>query len=89
MIPIIRNVIIIFLILSVIYVILTIVARIRQRDKLTADYDEEERSISKADFIADGLDEHNKKTRRKLMLRVYIIPFIIALILLWLAHTGA
>lgn len=89
MIGIISKAVVIFLILSVIYAVLSVVSRIQARDRLRAEYDEAERAISKDDFVADGLDDHNKKTRRKLMLRVYIVPFIIALVLIWLAHTGA
>ena len=88
MIPIIMKMVMMFFILTVIYVVLTVVSRIQKKDKLNAEYDDEERAISQQDFVEEGLVEHNKRTRRRLALKVYIFPIVIAGILLFLAHTG-
>lgn len=88
MIGIISKMVMMFFILTVIYVVLTVVSRLQKRDKLKAEYDDSERTISEADFVEEGLAEHNKRTRRRLALKVYIFPAVIAAILLFLAHTG-
>lgn len=84
----IRNAVIIFLILSVIYAILSLVARIRNKDRLNADYEDSDKTLSKSEYVAEGLDELTKTTRRKLMLRVYIVPIVIAAILVYLANAS-
>lgn len=86
MIGIVSKLVMMFFILTVIYVVLSVLSRIQKRDKLNAEYDDEERTVSKDDFVAEGLTEHNKKTRRKLALRIYIFPAVIVAILLYLAH---
>ena len=86
MIAIISKLVMMFFILTIIYVVLSVLSRIQKRDKLKAEYDEVERDISEDDFVEDGLAEHNKRTRRKLALRIYIFPVVIAAILLYLAH---
>jgi hypothetical protein len=88
MIGIISKLVMMFFILTIIYVVLSVLSRIQKRDKLNAEYDDIEREGSKEDFVAEGLAEHNKRTRRKLALRIYIFPAVIAAILLYLAHNS-
>ncbi|NNC37487.1 MAG: hypothetical protein EX271_12095 [Acidimicrobiales bacterium] len=89
MIGIISKLVVMFFILTVIYVGISVVSRIQKRDKLKAEYDDMERNISQEDFIEEGLVEHNKRTRRRLALKIYIFPAAIAAILIFLAHTGS
>lgn len=87
MIGIISKMVMMFFILTVIYVALTIVSRIQKRDKLNAEYDDSERAVSKEEFVEEGLADHNKRTRPWLVVKVYIFPAVIAAILLYLAHS--
>jgi hypothetical protein len=84
----IRNLVIIFAILSAVYALLVVTANIRQRQKLRIDYHGEKDVESKSEFIDRGLRQYNRSLRPKLLLGVYLIPLAIAILLIWLAQYG-
>lgn len=69
-----RNFIIIFIVLTVIYVILSVVSRIGHRNKLSDEYDEQERTMSKDQFISAGMIEYKNSLRSKLLFGIYLVP---------------
>lgn len=92
MIGLIRNIVIIFLILTVVYVILSQWSRWRERVRLAEDYRAQtelfRQSETEDDFISRGMRRYNRSLRPKLFLSVYAIPGAIATLLVWLAQNS-
>ncbi len=81
-----RNVVIIFLVLSAIYVALSLRARLKQRDKLSAEFESSDKLVDKQEFVASGLQKYNKSFRPKLIFGVYLVPIAIIAVLIYLAQ---
>lgn len=84
----IRNLVIIFAILSVVYVLLSVTSNMRQRQKLKSDYHGKADIETQTEFVERGLRDYNRSSRPKMLLGIYIIPFIIMVTLIWLAQYG-
>lgn len=87
---IIRNIVIIFILLSVAYAILSFTARVKQRAQLEAEYksQSELRQITedKEVFIARGMKRYGRSYKPKLILGVYVIPGLVMGFLIYLAQ---
>ncbi len=87
-----RNIVIIFLLLSVAYAILSFTARVRQRVQLEAEYktqsDLRQQSEDKEVFIARGMKRYGRSYKPKLILGVYVIPGLVIGLLIYLAQFG-
>lgn len=92
MIGLIRNIVVIFLILTVVYVILSQWSRWRERGRLRDDYRAQtelfRQSEAEDDFISRGMVRYNRSLRPKLFLSVYAIPGALATLLVWLAQNS-
>ncbi|MFP7672272.1 hypothetical protein ACG74X_02825 [Marivita sp. S0852] len=69
-----RLLVIAFLVLSVVYISLSLYSRAVRRDKLEKEWDEEIQQGDKDTFVEAGLREYDGSLRRKLILGVYIVP---------------
>lgn len=81
-----RNGVVIFVILTLAYALLSFKARRKEQDRLNAAYADSDKTVSKADYIADGLDTYNRSFRPKLLLGVYGVPLLILSGLIYLAY---
>jgi len=81
-----RNFIIIFIVLTVIYVALSLVSRFKHEIKLAAEYDEQERTVTKEQFISEGMIKYKSSLRSKLLFGIYFVPLIIFGLLKYLAQ---
>lgn len=85
-----RNIIIIFLLLSIAYAILSFTARVKQRVQLEAEYktqsDIKQITEDKETFVARGMKKYGRSYKPKLILGVYIIPGLIMGFLVYLAQ---
>ena len=85
-----RNIIIIFLLLSVAYATLSFTARVKHRVHLEADYKTQselrQQSEEKDKFVARGMKRYGRSYKPKLILGVYIIPGAIMAFLIYLAQ---
>lgn len=63
-----------FVILSIIYVVLSLYSRSVRRRKLRAEWDEERPTTDRETFVDQGLEDYDQSLRRKLILGVYVIP---------------
>lgn len=92
MLGLIRAIVIIFAILTVIYIALSQWNRWRERDRLRDEYraaDDLLRTVGTEDeFVARGMSAYSRSLRPKLLLFVYAIPGILGTLLVWLAQYG-
>ncbi len=72
-----RLVIIGFVVLTIIYVALSLYSRAVRRDKLEKRWDEEGRPGDMENFVREGLERYDNSVRRKLILGVYVIPICV------------
>ena len=75
-----------FLVLSVVYVSLSLYSRSVRRAKLETWWEEEGRPGDRETYIRDGLDAYDHSLRRKLILGVYVVPLIAMGTILYLTN---
>jgi len=68
-----------FVVLTILYVVLSIWSRSVRREKLEEEWDADMRSGDRDAFIEDGLRDYDQSLRRKLILGVYVIPVLFVL----------
>lgn len=84
-----RNLVLIVLVLSVIYAVLSICGHYKARKRLQVNYDAKaEKSEPKEVYIAKGLKAYDKSLRPKLFLFVFIVPIVIIGTLIYLAQSS-
>jgi len=66
-----------FVILTVIYIAVSLYSRSVRRAKLEREWDEEIGHGDRDDFVREGLEHYDRSLRRKLILGVYIVPALI------------
>ena len=85
-----RNIVIIFLLLSIAYAILSFTARVKHKVQLEAEFktQSELRQITedKDVFVASGMKRYGRSYKPKLILGVYIIPGAIMALLIYLGQ---
>ncbi len=75
-----------FVVLSVIYVCLSLYSRAVRKGKLRAEWNEGPQEQSLDEFLDEGLVEYDKSLRRKLILSVYVIPVILVSVVIYLTN---
>jgi len=84
--PLVRLLFIAFVVLSVIYLSLSLYSRARARDRLEAEWDEGDFDIPRKSYVRAGLTEYDSSLRRKLILGVYIVPMTIVVLIIYLVN---
>ncbi|WP_420010876.1 hypothetical protein [Tateyamaria sp.] len=82
----IRVLFIAFVVLTVVYVSLSLYSRARRRDKLEAEWDEGSIATPRDTFVQDGLRAYDGSLRRKLILGVYIVPMVLVGLIIYLVN---
>jgi hypothetical protein len=75
-----------FLVLTVVYVCLSLYSRAVRREKLETWYEEEGRPGDLDRYVADGLKEYDRSLRRKLILGVYVVPLTLMCTIIYLTN---
>ena len=75
-----------FVVLTVIYVSLSLYSRSVRRDKLEAEWDEGDRRLPREEFVRRGLADYDGSLRRKLILGVYIVPLALVTLIIYLVN---
>ncbi|KIN74183.1 hypothetical protein [Sulfitobacter guttiformis] len=75
-----------FIVLSVIYVCLSLYSRAVRKGKLRAEWLEGGQEGSLDAFLEQGLEDYDKSLRRKLILSVYVIPVILVSVVVYLTN---
>ncbi len=81
-----RNIVLILFVLTIIYVTLSTVSRMRQRQKLKISYEADHAETPKEEFIAKGMKKYERSLKPKLFIGVYLFPLAVILILGYLAQ---
>lgn len=66
-------------VLTIVYVVLSVWSRSVRREKLEEEWDTDIRTGDREAFIEDGLRDYDQSLRRKLILGVYVIPVLFVL----------
>ncbi|MBV2359575.1 hypothetical protein KUH32_07305 [Thalassococcus sp. CAU 1522] len=75
-----------FVVLTVIYVSLSLYSRAVRRAKLESRWHDEGREGEMEEFVREGLKDYDQSLRRKLILGVYIVPTGLILLILYLTN---
>jgi|TARA_B110000879_G_C11040468_1_gene458633 hypothetical protein len=75
-----------FIVLSVIYVCLSLYSRAVRKGKLRAEWSEGPQEQSLDEFLDEGLAEYDTSLRRRLILGVYVIPVILVSVVIYLTN---
>jgi len=87
-----RNIVILFVLLTIVYALLSFLARFRERARLSAEWEAQselrKQSQDRETFIALGMRAYARSYRPKLILGVYIVPAAVIGLLLYLAQVS-
>nr|WP_298258073.1 hypothetical protein [uncultured Litoreibacter sp.] len=75
-----------FIVMLVVYFVLSAWSRSVRRSKLGAEWDEEGRSGDRDAFIEQGLAEYDGSLRRKLILGVFVVPYLVIGVLVYVVN---
>lgn len=81
-----RNIVVILLILTAIYLALSTLSRMRQRQKLKIDYKASNSETPQDQFIATGMQKYERSLKPKLFVGVYLFPLAVIILLGYLAQ---
>jgi Ca2+/Na+ antiporter len=81
-----RLVVVGFIVLTVIYVVVSFWSRQVRRGKLKARWDAEGRPGDRDEFIREGLEDYDDSFRRKLILLVYIVPVTLIVVIIYVVN---
>jgi predicted permease len=75
-----------FVVMLIVYFLLSAWSRSVRRDKLGAEWDEEIREGDRAAFIEEGLEDYDQSLRRKLIFGVFVVPYLVIGILVYVMN---
>ena len=65
-----------FLILSVIYLVVSLWSRATRRRKLEQEWEASDRPGDKETYVSEGMAQYEQSLRRKLILLIYVVPVV-------------
>lgn len=83
---IIRLSVIAFIVMLVVYFVLSAWSRSVRRGKLAEEWDEEVREGDRDAFIEQGLAEYDTSLRRKLIFGVFVVPYLVIAVLVYVVN---
>lgn len=87
MLPMLRLMFVLLIVLTVVYVVLSIWSRQVRRRKLADRWDSKEvLTVDRDTFIERGLKTYDRSFRRKLILGVYIVPLSLIAIIIYVTN---
>lgn len=75
-----------FVVLTIVYICVSLYSRAVRKGKLAQEWDEEVRTGDRDEFIRQGLEEYSQSFRRKLILLVYIIPVTLVGVIIYVTN---
>lgn len=73
-------------VLTVVYISLSLYSRSVRRDKLEREWDDEIGTGDREAFVRAGLKEYDGSLRRKLILGVYVVPLLLMTLIIYLTN---
>lgn len=80
-----RLVVVGFVVLTIIYICLSLYSRSVRKGKLRAEWEENPKG-DRDTFVEAGLEEYDGSLRRKLILGVYVVPTILIAVIIYLTN---
>lgn len=81
-----RLLVIAFVVLTVVYICLSLYSRAVRKDKLRAEWDENGGPGDRDSFVQNGLEAYDGSLRRKLILGVYVVPILIVTAIIYFTN---
>ena len=75
-----------FVVLTVIYVCLSLYSRAVRRSKLKSKWEAGPKKVDRDTFVQRGLEKYDNSIRRKLILGVYIVPVVLVSVIIYLTN---
>ncbi len=75
-----------FVVLTVIYIALSIYSRSVRRKRLIREWEEEHPTADRNSFVDEGLDDYDSSLRRKLILGVYVVPVCVVAFIVYVTN---
>ncbi|WP_299727747.1 hypothetical protein [uncultured Tateyamaria sp.] len=75
-----------FVVLSIVYLSLSLYSRAKARDRLEAEWDAGEFDIPRDAYVRAGLVAYDGSLRRKLILGVYVVPMSLVGLIVYLVN---
>lgn len=79
-----RLLIVLFVVLSIIYVSVSLYSRAVRRNKLEDEWDASKGE--REDFVEEGMRDYDQSLRKKLILGIYVIPAVIITAIIYLTN---
>lgn len=76
----------VFVVLTVIYICLSLYSRAVRKGKLKAEWDENRGPGERDAFVKQGLEDYDGSLRRKLILGVYVVPICLVALIIYLTN---
>ncbi|THH36175.1 hypothetical protein E4Z66_14075 [Aliishimia ponticola] len=80
-----RLVVVGFVLMTLVYIVLSLYSRSVRRRKLNEEWEEDPQGPREA-FVEAGLEEYDSSLRRKLILGVYIVPTLVVALIIYLTN---
>ncbi|MGR3501888.1 hypothetical protein [Pseudaestuariivita sp.] len=81
-----RLLLILFVVLTIVYVCLSLYSRQTRRRKLERAWEEDGMTGDKEQWVRQGLEEYDGSVRRKLILGVYVVPVILIAVIFYMTN---
>jgi len=81
-----RNIVLLLFVLTIIYVTLSTLSRIRRRRQLNLDYKASKTEVPKDEFMSKGMHKYERSLKPKLFIGVYLFPLAVILVLGYVAQ---
>lgn len=75
-----------FIVLTILYIGVSIYSRLVRRSKLAKQWQEEGGVGDRDAFIREGLEDYDDSFRRKLILLIYIVPVVLVAVTVYLVN---
>ena len=75
-----------FLILSVIYVVVSFWSRSVRRRKLEQEWNDTGRPGDKDTYVTQGMAQYDRSLRRKLILLIYVVPVAVVSVIIYVTN---
>ncbi len=75
-----------FVLMTVLYVLISLYSASIRREKLEKQWEAEGQPGDRADYVRAGMKDYRQSLRRRLILLVYVVPFVLISVTLYLVN---